>query len=96
MRWGKQLISTICEINSLDVKNDDNIIICGYKAGEFKDDGFYLSSDSSNIIAQISNIVGIPEIQELTVENEKKEFDIVTSVKEIDGGKRWYYLRRKQ
>ena len=39
------------------------------------------------MLIKIVNQVGVPEIQELTVENTKKEFKITTDVNEIDNVK---------
>ena len=42
---------------------------------------------SDGMILEIVNQAGVPEIQELTVENSRKEFKITTDVKEIDNVK---------
>ena len=59
------------------------------------DEGKFISDKSSiltkgaydGIILKMSAYTGVPEIQELTVENSRKEFKITTDVKEIDGTK---------
>ena len=51
------------------------------------DNGKTLINNSSydGMILKITDQMGVPEIQELEVENKRKEFKITTDVKEIDG-----------
>ena len=56
-------------------------------------DGHTLTNNSSStsysdgMILEVVNQVGVPEVQELTVENSRKEFKITTDVNEIGGVK---------
>ena len=43
--------------------------------------------NSDGMILKIENQVGVPEVQELTLENNRKKFKITTDVKEVDGTK---------
>ena len=62
--------------------NSDTIEVDGKILSNNMDD-----NSSDGMIIEIQNQTGVPEIQELTVENRKKEFKITTEVKEIDGVK---------
>ena len=79
---------TITELNNGDIiaggsfKSDslkvDNKIIKKKEQGTYTTDG---------VILRISNQVGVPEAEELTIENNRKEFKITTDVQEIEGVK---------
>ena len=70
--------------------NDGRIILSGYfQSSSIEIDGKTLinKSTSNYMILEISDQAGVPEVQELIVENSRKEFKITTNVKEIDGVK---------
>ena len=79
---------TITELNNGDIiaggsfTSDslkvDNKIIKKKEQGTYTTDG---------VILRISNQVGVPEAEELTIENNRKEFKITTDVQEIEGVK---------
>ena len=66
----------------------------GYPSYDGRDEeGKFISDKSSiltkgaydGIILKMSAYTGVPEVQELTVKNNRKKFEITTDVKEIDG-----------
>ena len=68
----------------------------GYPSYDGRDEeGKFISDKSSiltkgaydGIILKMSAYTGVPEVQELTVKNNRKKFEITTDVKEIDGVK---------
>ena len=81
-------------IVSVTELNDGSIIAGGYyQSSIIETDGHTLTNNSSStsnydgMILKIANQVGAPEVQELTVENSRKVFNITTDVNEIDGVK---------
>ena len=75
-------------IKSVAETNDGRVIAGGYfKSDTIEVDGHTLENQGSydGMILEVVNQVGVPEVQELTVENSRKEFKITTDVKEIDG-----------
>ena len=79
-------------IYSVASTSDGRAIAGGYFASSSIQVGEYtLTNNSTNysdgMILEIVNQAGVPEIQELTVENSRKEFKITTDVKEIDNVK---------
>ena len=75
-------------IKSVAVTSDANYIIGGYFGStsiELKN-GKTLNSNKAEdgMILKITDQRGVPEVQELEVENKRKEFKITTDVKEID------------
>ena len=87
LEWAQGIGETI---NSVEECDDGDYIVGGY---------FYSSIDLENensltskggydgMILKITNQMGVPEVQELEVDNKRKEFKITTDVKEIDGTK---------
>ena len=75
-------------INSIsEIKNGD-YIVGGYFEGSIDlENGETLTSNGSQdgMILKITEEMGAPEIQELTIENERKEYNITTDICEIDG-----------
>ena len=84
-------VDNICSITEID---NGSMIVGGYFQGStIETDGHTLTNNSSStsysdgMILKIANMVGAPEVQELTVENSRKIFNITTDVNEIDGVK---------
>ena len=76
------------EIKSVAETSDGRAIVGGYfQSSSIEIDGKTLTNKGSSdgMIFEIVNQVGVPEIQELTVENSRKEFKITTDINEIDG-----------
>ena len=74
-------------INSVAQTTDGTIIAGGYfQSTTIETDGKTLSNagGQDGMLLKIANQVGVPEVQELTVENTRKEFKITTDVKEIN------------
>ena len=66
------------------------IMAGGYFASStIETDGYTLTNSGNydGMLLKIANLVGAPEVQELTVENTRKVFNITTGVNEIDGEK---------
>ena len=90
--WAQEIGGTNTDgINSVVEIIDESYIAGGY----FNSSSIELESGISivnknkgaddGIILKITDQIGIPEIQELEVENKRKEFKITTDVNEIDG-----------
>ena len=74
------------------IKLDSNkFILGGYSTSNIieaeKEEIANSESNGKGIIISMTEQVGVPEIQELTVENTRKKFKITTDIKEIDGVK---------
>ena len=91
VEWAKSIGgSNTDQINSVASTSDGRVIAGGYfSSSTIEVDGHTLENqgDSDGMILEVVNQVGVPEVQELTVENSRKEFKITTDVKEIDGVK---------
>ena len=77
-------------IQSLTETTDGTIIVGGYfESDTIETDGKTITNagGQDGMLLKITNQVGVPEIQELTIENNRKEFEITTSVKEVNGVK---------
>ena len=77
-------------IQSVTETSDGRIIAGGYfNSDSIEVDGKTItnSGSSDGMILEIVNQIGVPEIQELTVENDIKSLKITTDVKVIDGEK---------
>src|SRR5699024_6872124 len=93
VEWAKSVGgSSNDQINSVTELNDGSIIAGGYyQSSTIETDGYTLTNNSSStsssdgMILRIANMVGAPEVQELTDENSRKVFNITTDVNEIDG-----------
>ena len=86
--WAKVIGGSVSdEISSIAEKKDGKIIVAGYFNKTFEIDNHTLKNQGGydGMILEIVNEVGVPEVQELVVENSRKEFKITTDVKEIDG-----------
>ena len=76
-------------INDIDITTNNTILVAGYS----KQDTIYSEDEISivnngnydGIILNVSEYTGVPEVQELTVENTRRQFKITTDVKEVDG-----------
>ena len=78
------------KIQSVAEASDGGYIAGGYFYSDtIEVDGHTLTNNGryDGMIVEVVNQVGVPEVQELTVENSRKEFKITTDVKEIDGVK---------
>ena len=78
------------QINSVSETADGGVIAGGYfESDEIEAGRFNLENkgEEDGLILKLQPNTGVPEIQELTVENTRKEFKITTDVKEIDGVK---------
>ena len=90
VEWAKGIGGTDHDyINSVAETKDGDYIVGGYfnSSSIDLDNGKTLINNSSydGMILKITDQMGVPEIQELEVENKRKEFKITTDVKEIDG-----------
>ncbi len=79
-------------INSLTETIGGKVVAGGYFISSVIEvDGHTLTNNrsgySDGMILEVVNEVGVPEVQELTVVNGRKEFKITTDVNEIDGVK---------
>ena len=75
---------------SVTEANNGEYIAGGYyQSPTIETDGKTLENagNTDGMILKIANQVGVPEVQELTVENSIKEFEITTDIEEIDGVK---------
>ena len=87
-KWGIRIIATLSNsINSVAQINGNSYIV----GGQFKDridleNGISITSNgtSDGMILKIVDQAGVPEVQELEVTNNRKEFKITTDVKKID------------
>ena len=78
------------EITSVSAINDGGIIAGGYFGSSTIEAGRYTlenKGSSDGLILKVQPNKGVPEVQELVVENKIKEFKITTDVKEIDNVK---------
>ena len=76
------------EIYAVTETTDGRVIAGGYfESSSIEVDGQILTNQgkSDGMILEVVNQVGVPEVQELTVENNRKEYEITTDVIEIDG-----------
>ena len=91
LEWAKNIGGSSSDyIYSVAEKNDGKVVAVGsFSSDTIEVDGHILenNSNSKGMILEVVNQVGVPEVQELTVENSRKEFKITTDVKEIDGVK---------
>ena len=95
VEWAKDIGgSNSDQIQSVAETIEGKTIAGGYfNSSTIEVDGHTLTNNSSStsysdgMILEIENKVGVPEVQELTVENSRKEFNITTDVNEIDGVK---------
>ena len=90
VEWAKGIGGTDHDyINSVAETKDGDYIAGGYfnSSSIDLDNGKTLINNSSydGMILKLTDQMGVPEIQELEVENKRKEFKITTDVKEIDG-----------
>ena len=84
--------SSTDDIKSVTETNDCGYVIKGnFQSKSIKIGNFTLEKEKSRstdgFIAKIYPDTNIPEVQELTVENNRKEYQITTDVKEINGVK---------
>ena len=84
--------SSTDDIKSVTETNDCGYVIKGnFQSKSIKIGNFTLEKEKSRsidgFIAKIYPDANIPEVQELTVENNRKEYQITTDVKEINGVK---------
>ena len=89
VEWAKSVGgSNTDSIESVTELSDGSIIAGAYfSSSTIETDGHTLINGGNydGIILRIANQVGAPEVQELTVENTRKVFNITTDVNEIDG-----------
>ena len=75
-------------IDSVLETRNGKVIAGGYFSSDtIEENGHTLENqgDSDGMILEIVNQVGVPEVQELTVENSRKQFKITTDVNEANG-----------
>ena len=91
VEWMKAIGGTSSDyIQSLTETTDGTIIAGGYfDSSSIETDGKTITNagGQDGMLLKIANQVGVPEIQELNVENNRKEFEITTNVKEVNGVK---------
>ena len=95
VEWAKSIGNSEREyITDIIQTNDGRIIGSGrFNSNKLEVDGQSITNTSSNsgsddsFIFEIANQIEASEVQELTIENSRKEFKITTEVKEIDGVK---------
>ena len=89
--WAKAIGGNLSEQIDVVTETEDGLTLV---AGHFLSvrievDGYTLNNYNSgyydSMILKITNRLGAPEVQELTVENSRKVFNITTDVNEIDG-----------
>ena len=90
VEWAKKVGGSDQDyINSVREISDGAIILGGnFYSGnvEIGNDAFIENTNNNRgLLLRIYPNTGVPEIQELSVENNRKEFEITTDVKEIDG-----------
>ena len=89
--WAINIGGSLVEnVNSVTELNDGSVIAVGYfNSYKIETDGITLNNygNDDGMILKIVNIAGISEVQELTIENSRKVFNITTDVNEIDGVK---------
>ena len=90
VEWAKSVGGTNADyIMSVTDTKDGNYIVGGFfnSSSIDLDNGKTLINNGGfdGMALKISNQMGVPEIQELEVENKRKEFKITTDVNEIDG-----------
>ena len=76
------------EFQSVASTSDGGVIIGGYfRSSTIEAERFYLENkgEEDGLLLKLQPNTGVPEIQELTVENTRKEFKITTDVQEIAG-----------
>ena len=62
------------------------VVIPGYMYGNFSEDEIEINVEgSAGVVGRVKADKGIPEVEELVVENTAKKFNITTDIKEIDG-----------
>ena len=93
VEWAKGIGGNQSEnVNSIIEQIDGSIIVGGIFKSKHIDLGNNMNleninGDEKGFLLRIKTYRTVPEIQELTVENSRKEFKITTDVKEIDGRK---------
>ena len=91
VEWMKEIGGNSSDyIQSLTETTDGTIIAGGYfESDTIETDGKTITNagGQDGMFLKIANQVGVPEVQELTIENSRKEFKITTDVKEINGVK---------
>ena len=91
VEWAKSIGGSNYDyISAVTELNDASVIAGGYFfSSTIETDGHILTKNGSSdgMLLRIVNMTGVPEVQELTVENERKEFKITTDVNETNGGK---------
>ena len=91
VEWAKGIGGNQSEnVNSIIEQIDGSIIVGGIFKSKHIDLGNNMNleninGDEKGFLLRIKTYRTVPEIQELTVENSRKEFKITTDVKEIDG-----------
>ncbi len=89
VEWAKGIGGTSEDrIQSVATTEDGEYIAGGdFNSTSIEVDGKTLTNNggADGMILEIVNQTGVPEVQELTVENTRKEFKITTDVNEIDG-----------
>ena len=88
IEWGTRIGGTFTNsINSVAQISDGGYIVGGYFEDRIDlENGESISSngDSDGMVVKIIAQIGVPEVQELEVTNNRKEFKITTDVNEID------------
>ncbi len=94
VEWAKGIgavgVSTSESINYLVENSNGELIVGGYFGGTIElENGVTLSNQGQRdgMILKLKAEMGVPEVQEVTIENTRKEFKITTDVKEIDNTK---------
>ncbi len=89
VEWAKSFGgSSDDEILSVTETNDGKVVAGGYfESDTIEVDGHTLENQASSdgMILEVVNQVGVPEVQELVIENNLKQFKITTDVNEVDG-----------
>ena len=96
--WGKRLdesreaddrgFSGVEASNIIQLQSGE-FLLSGYGYAKKVDFGngkiFEANSEQNGFLIKVINQVGVPEVQELDVENQRKQFKITTDIEEIDG-----------
>lgn len=85
LEWKKEFGKVIEEV--IEKNNKTYVTVGEFSETETLENGQTITSNGNTdgLIVYIKEEMGVPDIQEITVENIRKEFKITTEVKEIDG-----------
>ncbi len=99
IEWAKGIGGTSNEYIQSVVQLKDGTFIAGggFNSPTIETDGKILTNNGSTdgMLLKVVNYAGVPEVQELIVENTRKQFKITTDINEIEWRKTRKYFRRR-